>query len=595
MSYTDERHAQIVLALLKQHGVRKVVASPGATNIPIVGSMQGDPYFEVYSSVDERSAAYFACGLAEESGEIVAISCTGATASRNYLPALTEAYYRKLPILAITSFNGNKLIGNLVPQNIDRSVLPNDAAKLSVQLPIVKDKSDEELCNLLVNKAILEATRNGGGPVHINLTTTYKGTFETKQLPYERMINRISASDVAPEFGSKKVALFLGSHRAFSKSETSVIEEFCERNGAIVLCDHTSGYRGKYRIQAALITSNISKHNSIWSTLKPDLVIHAGEVSGDYPGTRVLMEASDVWRVSEDGEVRDRSGKLKLVVQGSLTEFLSKQRNRNFTTNVLYENWKRVDLELRDSLPEIPFSNPWIAQQLHTKIPEGSYVNLAILNTLRSWNLFELDESISTFANVGGFGIDGCVSSMLGASLVDNEKLYFGVVGDLAFFYDVNAIANRHIGNNVRILIINNGCGTEFNISTHTGSQFGSKSNEFIAAGGHFGSSFDKSSKVSPAEERTTSSLAEAWAEKLGYVYLCADNKRTLLENLDKFVSKKTDSPVILECFTDSDDESMALKLMSSLSKSNKEKWIGVAKKLLPSTATSKIKQILGN
>ena len=81
--YVSERNVQIVLSLLKVHGVRKVIASPGATNLTLVASMQQDPYFEIYSSVDERSAAYIACGLAAESGEPVVFSCTGATASRN--------------------------------------------------------------------------------------------------------------------------------------------------------------------------------------------------------------------------------------------------------------------------------------------------------------------------------------------------------------------------------------------------------------------------------------------------------------------------------------------------------------------------------
>ena len=93
--YTSEKHTQILIALLKAHGIRKIVASPGATNVCFVGSLQSDPYFEIYSSVDERSAAYIACGLAKESGEPVVLSCTGATASRNYPAGLTEAYYRE--------------------------------------------------------------------------------------------------------------------------------------------------------------------------------------------------------------------------------------------------------------------------------------------------------------------------------------------------------------------------------------------------------------------------------------------------------------------------------------------------------------------
>ena len=90
--YTKERNVQIVLSLLKAHGIRKVIASPGSTNIAVVGSMEHDSFFEIYSCVDERSAAYMACGLSAESGEPVVLSCTGATASRNYYPGLTEAY-----------------------------------------------------------------------------------------------------------------------------------------------------------------------------------------------------------------------------------------------------------------------------------------------------------------------------------------------------------------------------------------------------------------------------------------------------------------------------------------------------------------------
>ena len=103
INYSIEKGVQLIVALLKKHGIRKIIASPGSTNVCLVTSLQADPYFEMYSSVDERSAAYLACGLACESGEPVVLTCTEATASRNYMSGLTEAYYRKLPILAITS------------------------------------------------------------------------------------------------------------------------------------------------------------------------------------------------------------------------------------------------------------------------------------------------------------------------------------------------------------------------------------------------------------------------------------------------------------------------------------------------------------
>ena len=181
--YTDEQNAQVVMSLLKQHGIRKVIASPGTTNMALVASMQQDAFFEMYSAVDERSAAYMACGMAAESGEPVVISCTGATASRNYMPGMTEAFYRKLPILAITSTQNVARVGHHVSQVIDRSQIPNDVAKLSLTLPIVKDKDDLWDCEIKVNQAILELKNEGGGPVHLNLQTTYSRNYEVEALP----------------------------------------------------------------------------------------------------------------------------------------------------------------------------------------------------------------------------------------------------------------------------------------------------------------------------------------------------------------------------------------------------------------------------
>ena len=154
--YTNERGLQIIIALLKAHGIKRIIASPGATNLTFVASIQQDPFFEIYSSVDERSAAYMACGMAAESGEPVVITCTGATSSRNYMPGLTEAFYRNLPVIALTANQGVQKIGHLIAQNIDRRQTPRDIVKMSVEVPVVKDDADAWLCNVNVNKALLK-------------------------------------------------------------------------------------------------------------------------------------------------------------------------------------------------------------------------------------------------------------------------------------------------------------------------------------------------------------------------------------------------------------------------------------------------------
>ena len=181
--YSNERNVQILISLMKAHNIRRVIVSPGTTNINVVTSLQHDPFFELYSCVDERSAAYMACGMAAESQEPVALSCTGATASRNYVPGLTEAFYRKLPILAITSSQHFGNIGQMIPQVIDRSVLMKDIAKLSVSVPSVNSKEDEWACNVAINKALLCLRQHGGGPVHINIVTTYDQNFSQKSFP----------------------------------------------------------------------------------------------------------------------------------------------------------------------------------------------------------------------------------------------------------------------------------------------------------------------------------------------------------------------------------------------------------------------------
>lgn len=192
--YTGEKNHQILISLLKQHNIKNVVASPGTANTCLIGSIQDDPFFNIISSVDERSAAYIACGLSREKGEPVVLSCTGATASREYMPALTEAFYSKLPILVVTSSQPSNRVGHLIAQVTDRSTPPSDVTKISVELPTVRNSDDEWQCTISANKAILELFRHGGGPAHINLITAYSYSEEVslthKELVSARKIER---------------------------------------------------------------------------------------------------------------------------------------------------------------------------------------------------------------------------------------------------------------------------------------------------------------------------------------------------------------------------------------------------------------------
>ncbi len=553
--YTDEVNAQIVIALLKANGIRKIVASPGTTNIPITGSVQNDPFFEVYSSVDERSAAYMACGLAHASGEPVVLTCTGATASRNYLPGMTEAFYRKLPVIAITSTASLIECGHLLPQCIDRSVIPCDVANISIALPPVKDREDFWDCEIKANQAILEATRSGGGPVHINLVTSYMKTFNTRTLPEVRAIRRFEYHDALPELDvAKKIAVFIGAHAAFSEEQIKSLELFAKTHNAVFFCDHTSSYKGYAKIVGSLPASQKLHENPIYPRLKPELIIHIGEISGDYPSQGFLTTSeAPVWRISQDGELRDRFRNLQHVFQMREQDFFNRcSVNKEPIEPVYLTAWNQYTDGLRTRIPDVPFSNTWIAEKISRRLPQNSIIHFGILNSLRNWNLYNIAESISSACNVGGFGIDGCVSTLFGSALADTKKLNFGIIGDLAFFYDLNSIGNRHIPKNLRILMINNGGGCEFELSTHFGSQFGEQTGDFISAGGHFGSK--------------SSLLIKHYAENLGFKYLTANSKETFMDVAEIFVSESDEwQPIVFECFTNFEDESLALELMSSI------------------------------
>ena len=560
---SSERNIQILIMLLKLHNIRKIVISPGATNVSFVAPLQKDSWFEVYSSADERSAAYIACGMAEESGEPVVLSCTGATASRNYIPALTEAFYRKLPILAVTSAQPAGRIGHNIPQCVDRTAQLNDIVNLSVQIPIIKDSEDEWAYSVKLNEAILSLRAQGGGPVHINLTTSYGADFSMRNLPPVQVIERIEENDELPKITAASVGIFVGSHTQWSPELTAAVDTFCGIYNGAVLCDHTSNYCGRYEVHPNLV---LDQDQYISPRRNPELLIHIGNVSGAY----MSLMPKEVWRINPDGVARDTFRKLRYVFEMNELNFFSryveasgqKQPSSQLPAVSYYNEWKAEYDRIRGKVPELPFSNVWIAQNTADKLPEKSVLHLGILNSLRSWNFFELPKSVRGYSSTGGFGIDGCVSTLIGASLAAPKRLFFGVVGDLAFFYDMNSIANRHVGNNLRLMVVNNGRGTEFKNYFHHAARLGVDVDPFIAAAGHYG--------------RKSPDLLRHYAADLGFEYMSASNKEEYLASLNRFTSPNAlPNPILFEVFTDSQDESDALFAIKNIEISLK----GAAKK----------------
>ena len=173
------------------------------------------------------------------------------------------------------------------------------------------------------------------------------------------------------------------------------------------------------------------------------------------------------------------------------------------------------------------------------------------------------------------------MSSFIGGSLAVPQKLHFCVIGDLAFFYDMNALGNRHIGNNVRILLVNNGVGTEFKLYQHPASKLGSEANRYIAAGGHYG--------------HKSPELVRHYAEALGFEYHAVSSKQSFQEVLPRFVTTESLScPILVEVFTEEEKENEALWMINNIVKSKASKGKEIVKKVLGESVVRSIRKIVG-
>ena len=576
LSCTVERNAQILLQVLKAHGIKRVIASPGTTNACLVSSMQSDPFFEIYSAPEERSGAYMACGMAAETGEAVVLSCTGATASRNYMPALTEAFYRKLPILVVTSSRRNASQRPNCDQVTDRTVLPNDVAKISVQMPIVMDDISEWNNIINANKAVLELFHRGGGPAHINLETSYSKKRTETVLPV-RIIRRYGMQDKLPEIKAKRICIFVGAHSHMADDLQKIISEFCQKYNGIVLCDHTSNYRGKYRAFCNIVTGQYYWTSEI---KKVDLMIHIGDISSSDYG----IQAKEVWRVNPDGEIRDTFKKLTNVFEMPESLFFEYYSNIKsmLTDDELLKIYRKEESNILKQLPELPFSNLWAASVTSKNLPENAVLHLGIRNSLRSWNFFDTKETVTGYSNTGGFGIDGSLSTVIGAALSNPDKLYYCILGDLAFFYDMNALGNRHVPSNIRILVVNNGLGFEMKFPTSWGcsiaNSIGVSEDDYVCAAGHY----------------SQPDLLMMYAKGLNFTYMRVCTKAEYLNALDQFLSTKyADHPMIIEMIVKPEDEDVALGLIGSIVVDESNAAKATIKKMIGKKGINAIKKMI--
>ena len=543
--YSIIENVQILVGLLKAHGIRHVVASPGGSSIPIVHSVENDDFFTCYSVIDERSAAYFAMGVAQEKGEPAAVVCTSGTAACNYLPAVTEACYQNVPLVVITADKHAYYNKQLVVQVINQENMYQDKVKHAVSLPLkIQNKDDFWYCHRLVNEALLEMSRHGTGPVHINIPTIGSQIdFSVKKLPKVMAINRLSYETQGEQWqektkellDAKRIFVVFGQHVPYPENVLDSIANFAEKYNCVLSTEHISNVKCKGSLNTYPVIETSPGHAA--KVAAPDLVISLGGNLATYKMPSFLALAKGDcrhWVIEESGYIKDPFKKLTAVFECTpayFFDYFARSAPEGSHNNQTYYNtW--TGLLSTFEVGEIPFSNMYAAGGLARHIPNDSLLHLSILSSTRHMHFFDLDKSVRVYSNLGALGIDGSMSSFMGQAAVSGQ-LAFLMIGDLSFFYDMNSAGIRHVGNNVRILLVNNRGAAEFHF--YIGRKNIPTLNEYISA-----------------EHKST---AKGWLESCGFRYLSASTKEEFDGAISEFVTKESDRPIVMEVFTDMEED----------------------------------------
>ena len=537
--YSNLKNVQYLVSMLKKKNIKNIVVSPGNSHNAIVRSVEEDGFFKTYNIVDERSAAFFACGIIQQLNEPVAILCTSGTAATNYLTGVTEASRRNLPLVVITGDKNPYYLAQQEDQMIDQINLFKTVIKYSVSLPMIKDEKDEWYCKRLLNEAFLELNHHGTGPVQINVPIengmlAIGNEFTTEKLPEIKEIVRYdintdskSLEERFKELKGKKVLIIYGQDSFVSKERISKLEKIAKNYNCIISVDKLSNIHCHGSIETSRAHVNAKVSGNVQELL-PDVVITiAGNVAWDGKfSLKRYGNSFEHWIINSNGKVQDYYKNLTAIFEMTTDDFINIMSKYDVdNANDYYNLWK----EKTDSfnMPEFEYSNLYATNQLMKKIPAKSILNLANSTTIRIAQYFDLDNSIEVFCNRGVNGIDGCVSAFIGQSAV-SDKLSFLIVGDLTFFYDMNALWNRYVGKNVRIMLVNNEGASLFHFNQ--GLQKYPTLNENVAAE-HF-------------------STAKGWVESQGIKYLSAKNKEEFDKNIEEFIKGDSDKPVFFEVFT---------------------------------------------
>jgi len=535
MIYPKIPLAQSIIQICLTKGITNIVISPGSRNAPLTIGFANNPDFNCYSIADERCAAFFATGMAQQLQQPVAIVCTSGSALLNYYPAVAEAFYSQIPLIIISADRPHDKIDIGDGQTIRQENVYANHILYSANL--LEEASYEN--DAKINEAIAIA-KIQKGPVHINapfeepLYETVTEPSVNVQVQYYNTEDKPFTDDLseyATKWNAAKKKLILVGVNHPNDIDAEVIKQLAEDPSVVVMTETTSNLHHDSFLNSidTIITPFTPEDFEAW---RPDILVTFG---GMVVSKRVKVflrkyKAQEHWHIDTLRAYDTFNALTKHFVVDPNT-FL-----KGFLplTQLAESNYSQMAQELKDFrkikhgeyLETISFSDFKAFEIILPALPKGSQLQISNSSAIRYAQLFDIKPEVEVFCNRGTSGIDGCTSTAIGAAVGSGKETVL-ITGDVSFLYDSNALWNNYIPKNFKIIVINNGGGGIFRILPgHTETPV-------------FNTYFETSHHLT----------AEHLAKMYGFSYHTATNETELRLQLDAIEQEKT-KPQLLEVFT---------------------------------------------
>lgn len=481
MLTSDKVIVQLIVDQCEKNSIKHIVFSPGSRNAPLAIAFDENPAFVTHVIHDERSAAFFALGLAQELNEAVAICCTSGTAALNYYPAIAEAYYRSIPLLILSADRPPHLINQGDGQTIvQKDIFKNHVHEsLNLNDQLVSNSEIWET-QTLTAKALNRLTSAWKGPVHINIgldEPLYNTVEKTKN--YARNIDEIeSDKQLSPDFCDEakeilprsKVLVLCGQ---MEKNERLLRELvlFSNNTNVLVLVENTANLQDQQFIHCIDRTLNQFDHKE--QDYHPDLLITIGGAVVSKKIKTFLRNSKPKyhWRIGADFPEMNTYNYLSCSLEMTPEKFFQEINLLKIEVNKLNYSglWKKQDILAKDKIQGVIselkfFSDILVFYNLFEYLPDNCVFHMANSSVVRYCQLFDPIQTVRYESNRGTSGIDGSTSTAIGAAIANPSKMHYFISGETSFIYDSNALWIRPFPKNLKIIVVNNSGGGIFKI-----------------------------------------------------------------------------------------------------------------------------------